>query len=100
MYRKLVEFYSEKNDKIYKYFADKISLLSVELPNMTEVDERLSMSMAREIQLEADQSDGKRFTSSKLNTPVKYDPEAKKRERSKNAQISIEISKIRNPQNH
>ena len=38
MYRKMVEFYSEKNDKIYKYFADKISLLSVELPNMTEVD--------------------------------------------------------------
>lgn len=57
---------------------------------MTEVDERLSMSMARDIQLEADQSDGKRFTNSKLSTPVaKYDPEAKKRERSKNAQISI-----------
>ena len=35
LYRKLVEFYSEKNDKISIYFMDKISALSTEIPTLS-----------------------------------------------------------------
>lgn len=47
LYRKLVEYYSERNDPIAMYFMDKISQLSSEIPLLTESEERLTMSMAR-----------------------------------------------------
>jgi len=47
LYRKLVEFYSERNDKISIYFMDKISQLSSEIPLLQEPEEKLTMSMAR-----------------------------------------------------
>lgn len=47
LYRRLVEFYSEKNDKISIYFMDKIAQLSSEIPLLQESDEKLTMSMAR-----------------------------------------------------
>lgn len=34
LYRKLVEYYSEKGDKIQLYFADKIANVSSEMPNL------------------------------------------------------------------
>lgn len=47
LYRKLVEFYSERNDTISLYFMDKIANLSSEMPLLSEPEERLTMSMAR-----------------------------------------------------
>lgn len=38
LYRKLVEFYSEKNDKISVYFAEKIGQLSSDVPLLQEAD--------------------------------------------------------------
>lgn len=34
LYRKLVEYYSEKGDKIFKYFEDKMASVSAEMPNL------------------------------------------------------------------
>lgn len=56
------------------------------------------MSMAREAMEEDIQMDS-RFKGV-ISTPVaKYDPEQKKKERSKNAQIAIEVSKIKKKTN-
>lgn len=94
LYRKLVEFYSERNDKISLYFMDKIAQLSSEIPLLQEPEEKLTMSMAREV-IEEDNQVDSRFKGI-ISTPAsKYDPEQKKKERSKNAQIAIEVSKIK-----
>lgn len=37
-YRKLVEYYSEKNDKISLYFSEKMANVSSEMPNLQESD--------------------------------------------------------------
>jgi len=54
------------------------------------------MSMAREV-MEEDSSNpvDSRFKNIVSTPSVKYDPEQKKKERSKNAQIAIEVSKVK-----
>lgn len=47
LYRKFVEFYSERNDNITTYFTEKMMMLSAELPLLQEPEEKLTMSMAR-----------------------------------------------------
>lgn len=93
-YRKLVEHYSEKNDKIALYFSDKISNVSCEMPNLQESDERLTMSMVKEVNEEESRNNDPRFRSI-VSSPISYDPEIKKKERSKNAQIAIEVNKVK-----
>lgn len=97
LYRKLVEHYSEKNDKIALYFTDKIGSVSSEMPSLQESDEKVTMSMAREAEDDKSPTDV-RFKNI-ITTPVAYDPEIKKKERSKNAQIAIEVNKVKKRQN-
>lgn len=93
LYRKLVEHYSEKNDKIALYFTDKIAGVSSEIPALQESDEKVTMSMAREVEDDKSPTDT-RFKNI-ITTPIAYDPEIKKKERSKNAQIAIEVNKVK-----
>ena len=51
------------------------------------------MSMAREA--EDDKSPVDVRFKNIITTPVAYDPEIKKKERSKNAQIAIEVNKVK-----
>ena len=51
------------------------------------------MSMAREA--EDDKSPVDVRFKNIITTPVSYDPEIKKKERSKNAQIAIEVNKVK-----
>ena len=73
---------------------DKISQLSSEIPLLQEADEKLTLSMARDMDEENGPADS-RFKSIATTPVVKYDPEQKKKERSKNAQIAIEVSKVK-----
>ncbi len=52
------------------------------------------MSMARDVMEEEQNVVDPRFKTV-ITTPIRYDPEIKKKERSKNAQIAIEINKIK-----
>lgn len=56
------------------------------------------MSMAREAMEEESQLDS-RFKGVISTPTTKYDPEQKKKERSKNAQIAIEVSKVKKKTN-
>ena len=94
LYRKLVEFYSERNDRISIYFMDKIAQLSSEIPMLQEPEERLTVSMIRDA-VDEDAHHDSRFKQITSTPEVKYDPEQKKKERSKNAQIAIEVSKVK-----
>lgn len=98
LYRKFVEFYSERNDNITTYFTEKMMMLSAELPLLQEPEEKLTMSMAREAMEEDSQIDP-RFKGLISTPAAKYDPEQKKKERSKNAQIAIEVSKVKKKTN-
>jgi hypothetical protein len=77
---------------------DKIANLSSEMPLLSEPEERLTMSMAREA-MEEDNPMDSRFKGVISTPAAKYDPEQKKKERSKNAQIAIEVSKIKKKTN-
>jgi hypothetical protein len=92
-----VEYYSEKNDSIALYFIDKISALSCEVPNLQELDESLTKSMIKEAEENQNQLDArfKTLTTSPTTPSPTYDPESKKRERSKNAQINIQVNKVK-----
>jgi hypothetical protein len=79
LYRKLVEFYSEKNDKINIYFMDKIAQLSSEIPLLQEPEERLTMSMAKEVMDEDVGQVDPRFKNIVTTPTSKYDPEQKKK---------------------
>lgn len=48
LYRKMVEFYSQKNDKISIYFMDKITQLSMEIPSLQEPEEKMTVSMIKD----------------------------------------------------
>ena len=74
LYRKLVEFYSERNDKINIYFMDKIAQLSSEIPLLMEPEEKLTMSMAREVMEEDSNPADTRFRGVVTTPTTKYDP--------------------------
>lgn len=74
---------------------DKIAQLSSEIPLLQEPEEKLTMSMAREVLEEESTPSDSRFKNIVTTPVVKYDPQQKKKERSKNAQIAIEVSKVK-----
>lgn len=75
---------------------DKIAQLSSEIPLLQEPEERLTMSMARDaMEEEVGNNEDPRFRYIQSTPVAKYDPEQKKKERSKNAQIAIEVSKVK-----
>lgn len=74
---------------------DKIAQLSSEIPLLQEPEERMTMSMAREAMEDDVGQVDSRFKNIAPSSSVKYDPEQKKKERSKNAQIAIEVSKVK-----
>lgn len=74
---------------------DKIAQLSSEIPLLQEPEEKLTMSMAREAMDEDVGQVDSRFKNIVTPPTAKYDPEQKKKERSKNAQIAIEVSKVK-----
>ena len=63
------------------------------MPTLQESEEKVTMSMAREADDDRSPTD-MRFKNI-ITTPIAYDPEIKKKERSKNAQIAIEVNKVK-----
>lgn len=74
---------------------DKIAQLSSEIPLLQEPEEKLTMSMAREAMDEDVGQVDSRFKNIVTTPTTKYDPEQKKKQRSKNAQIAIQVSKVK-----
>ena len=65
----------KKNDKINIYFMDKIAQLSSEIPLLQEPEEKLTMSMAREVmEDESSNQVDSRFKNIVTTPSVKYDP--------------------------
>lgn len=68
------------------------------MPNLETSDEKLTSSMARqEMDIEENVTNNRIKTI--ITSPVQYDPEIKKKERSKQAQIAIQVNKVKKKTN-
>lgn len=91
-YKKLIEFYSSKQDPIAIYFTEKMSNLlccQASLETLDKQTEQVTTSMAEEA-LSSQLTDFKDVSSWGAS---KYDLESKRKERSKKVQITLEVHK-------
>ena len=93
-YKKLVEYYSSKQDTIALYFTEKMqNLISCQaaIDTLDKTQEVTTMSFAEEIASQGTPIQD--FKEVNWSSPSRYDLESKRKERSKKVQITLEVKK-------